>query len=165
MFNSSMIDIVIGLVFIFLLLSIFATAINEILLSFLSMRGKFLVKGIAMLLDDLGEKPGLLFKKRVVNEDGPASAIYQHGQVFGLYQGPFNPKKFGNLPSYIPSRNFALAFLDFVKSKAPPPRLRRRSPPSLHLQRSKASRPPSPPCRPFFPPLLRLRQSRRQPAQ
>jgi hypothetical protein len=31
-----------------------------------------------------------------------------------LFKGDFNPKKTGNLPSYIPSENFVMALLDGV---------------------------------------------------
>jgi hypothetical protein len=102
MFGSSMLDIAIGIVFIFLLLSIFATAINEIILSLLSMRGKFLLRGIQALLSDN-------------TVDGLVQSVYTHGQVYGLYEGHFELKKPGNLPSYIPSRNFALALIGAVE--------------------------------------------------
>jgi hypothetical protein len=36
------------------------------------------------------------------------------GQIFGLFKGPFNPKKPGSLPAYIPSQNFVMAFLDII---------------------------------------------------
>lgn len=101
MFNSSVLDIAIGAVFIFLLLSVFATAVNEIIFSFLNMRGRELLRGIATLLSD-AQNTDLVTK------------IYNHGQVFGLFEGNFDPCKPGKLPSYIPSRNFALALLDTV---------------------------------------------------
>ncbi len=101
MFGSSVLDIAIGAVFIFLLLSTFATAVNEIIFSFFNMRGRELLRGIATLLSD-SEKTGLVTK------------IYNHGQIFGLFRGEFNPSKPGRLPSYIPARNFALALLDTV---------------------------------------------------
>lgn len=101
MFGSSVLDIAIGAVFVFLLLSTFATAMNEIIFSFFNMRGRELLRGIATLLNDT-EKTGLVAK------------IYNHGQVFGLFRGDFNPSQPGRLPSYIPARNFALALLDTV---------------------------------------------------
>jgi hypothetical protein len=101
MFGSSVLDIAIGAVFIFLLLSVFATAINEIIFSFLNMRGRELLRGISTLLSD-------------AHNSDLVSKIYNHGQVFGLFRGNFDPDKPGKLPSYIPSRNFALALLDTV---------------------------------------------------
>jgi len=106
MLNSSVLDIAIGVVFVFLLLSIFATAINEVILSFLNMRGKFLLQGIATLLDNSRTKQAV--------DNGLVSMIYNHGQVYGLFRGEFDLAKQGNLPSYIPAQNFAIALLDSV---------------------------------------------------
>jgi hypothetical protein len=101
MFGSSILDIAIGVVFIFLLLSVFATTINELILSLFNMRGKELLLGIQTLLDD----------KSVT---GLVQKVYNHGQVFGLFRGEFDLNKRGNLPSYIPSGNFAIALLDSI---------------------------------------------------
>ena len=106
MLNSSVLDIAIGIVFVFLLLSVLATTINEVIFSFLNMRGKVLLKGISTLLGDIPP-----FDK---GEDGFVSKIYNHGQVFGLYRGRFSPDNKGELPSYIPARNFAIALLDTI---------------------------------------------------
>jgi len=101
MFGSSMLDIAVGVIFIFLLLSVLATAINEIIFSALNMRGKELLRGIQTLLSD-------------PTANGLVSKVYSHGQIYGLYQGLFDPAKPADLPSYIPSRNFALALIDCV---------------------------------------------------
>ena len=103
MFGSSMLDIAVGVVFLFLLLSVFATTINELIFSLFNMRGKGLLLGIQTLLSDKS-LTGLVKK------------VYNHGQIFGLFRGEFNPKSRGNLPSYIPAENFAIALLDSVAS-------------------------------------------------
>ncbi len=112
MFGSSMLDIAIGVVFVFLLLSIFATAVNEIVLSRLNMRGRELLDGVKALLNE--DSPG--------NPLALVNNIYNHGQICGLYKGSFEVSGSkitkltrDNLPSYIPSRNFALALLETVK--------------------------------------------------
>jgi hypothetical protein len=107
MFGSSILDIAIGIVFVFTLVSVIASTINEIILSFLNMRGKELLLGLKTLLDD-------------PDATGLVSKIYNHGQIYGLFQGEFDPKKTGNLPSYIPSQNFAIALLDVVSIAAAP---------------------------------------------
>ena len=84
MLSSSFLDIAIGVIFVFLLLSMTASAANEIILSRLNKRGQYLLRGLKTLLDD--ERTGLV------------SAIYNHGQVFGLFQGNYDPKKPSNLP-------------------------------------------------------------------
>jgi hypothetical protein len=101
MFGSSVLDIAIGTVFVFLLLSVFATVVNEIVFSFLNMRGRELLRGVATLLDDAA-MTGLVNK------------IYNNGQIFGLFEGKFDPSRKNKLPSYIPSKNFALALLESV---------------------------------------------------
>jgi hypothetical protein len=52
MFNSSILDVAVGIVFVFLLVSVIASSINEIVLSFLNMRGRELLAGLKTLLDD-----------------------------------------------------------------------------------------------------------------
>jgi len=52
MFNNGALDIVIGLVFIYLLYSLLATTIHEIIAAKLSFRAKFLEKAIIRMLDD-----------------------------------------------------------------------------------------------------------------
>ncbi len=102
MFGSSMLDIAIGIIFVFLLLSVMATAINEIIQSTMGKRGEMLLRGVRALLNDTGAQ-------------GLVAQVYTHGQIYGLYEHLFNPEKPSNLPSYIPSRNFALALLDCVE--------------------------------------------------
>jgi len=105
MFDSSIIDIAIGIVFVFLMLSLIASTVNEIIFSFFNMRGKELLRGLKTLLDDH-------------DATGLVNRLYNHGQIFGLFEGAFDPKKPGKLPSYIPPQNFVMAFLDIVPDAA-----------------------------------------------
>src|SRR6266404_7474071 len=106
MLASSFLDTAIGIIFVFLLLSLIASSINEIILSLLNMRGRMLLDGIKVLLND-SDATGLV------------SQIYNHGQIFGLFKGGFEPAKTkGNLPSYIPTANFAMAFLGVLPDAA-----------------------------------------------
>ena len=130
MFGSSMLDIATGVVFIFLLLSILATGINEIIMSARNMRAKELLTGIESLLNDKN------------NANGLVQQVYTHGQVYGLYRGTFDRKNQSDLPSYIPSRNFSLALLDIVSQKGED--LRKPLPPPLPGQPA-ILRPPLPP--------------------
>jgi hypothetical protein len=98
---SSFLDTAIGIIFVFLLLSLIASTINEIVFSTLSMRGRFLLRGLKTLLND-------------PTATGLVSQIYNHGQIFGLFRGTFTPQKPGNLPSYIPSSNFVMALLGVI---------------------------------------------------
>jgi hypothetical protein len=87
-------DVVVGMVFIYLLLSIICTAANEMISSLFSMRARDLAKGIATLLAD----------KRVKGLD---QLLYEHPLVKSLYRGK-------RKPSYIPDHAFALALLDGI---------------------------------------------------
>lgn len=94
MFGSEVLDVVVGLVFVYLLLSIICTAAQEMIAALFSLRARNLAKGIANLLAD----------KRIKGLD---ELFYDHPLIKSLYRGS---KK----PSYIPSGTFALAFLDGI---------------------------------------------------
>ena len=95
MFNSAILDTVIGVVVIFLQLSLVCTAINEFVALCLRKRAKELEKGIRTLLTS----PQLVDK------------FYAHPLIQGLR--PDERK-----PSYIPSRTFALALMDIVRRQS-----------------------------------------------
>jgi hypothetical protein len=99
MFGSEILDVVIGMIFIFLLLSLICSAINEMIEAALNKRAKFLEKGIKELLN---EKSGT----------GLVAELYRHPLIAGLFRGDYGAN--ATLPSYIPARNFALALMDIV---------------------------------------------------
>jgi|SRR5579862_2983082 len=109
MFGSQILDVAIGLVFIYLLLSLICTAAREGLEGWLKTRAIDLEQGIRELLND-------------PTGTGLTKALYAHPLVDGLYNGDYDPTKIKdgrmpiktNLPSYIPSANFAVALLDIV---------------------------------------------------
>jgi len=92
MFGSQTLDVAIGMVFVYLLLSLICSAANEVIESKLKNRAKSLELGIRNLLGD----------------KGLADELYAHDLVKGL----FTDKQ--GKPSYIPSRTFALALLNTV---------------------------------------------------
>src|SRR5580658_4978365 len=106
MFGSEMLDIAIGMIFTYLLLSLICSALNELIERRLKNRATDLEQGIRELLDD--EKG-----------TGMVTQLYQHGMINGLFKGDYsaNASDKSNLPSYIPSRNFALAILSIVAPK------------------------------------------------
>jgi hypothetical protein len=112
MFASTVLDVVVGLTFLYLLLSLIVSAINEFIEARLKMRSVELYDGLRELLNDA---EGTTIVKK----------LYTHPLVYGLFKGDFKPKEHvkkswwhylrgSNLPSYIPSRNFALALMDCV---------------------------------------------------
>ncbi len=110
MFGSPMLDVAIGLIFIFLLLSIIASAFREAIEGVQHSRAAQLERGMRELLADS-------------KGTGLSRAVYSHPLICSMYQGSYEPEKlrgfFGwaarrQLPSYLPKENFALALIDMV---------------------------------------------------
>jgi hypothetical protein len=111
MFGSEILEVVIGIIFIYILVSILCTAIREGIESWLKTRAVYLEDGIRELLND---KTG----------EGLATHFYNHPLIFSLFSGAYKPGessklltrcvKGTNLPSYIPAKNFALALMDIA---------------------------------------------------
>jgi hypothetical protein len=96
MFGSQILDIAIGIFFVYLLLSLICSALNELISRIFSMRAKNLEQGIRNLLND----PEFA---------GYAKDFYNHPLIKSL-------ERKGKRPSYIPSRTFALVLMDVVGS-------------------------------------------------
>lgn len=94
---TSILNVAIGLVFVFLLVSLVVSALNELWLSWLDKRADFLKEGLRELLQDPNRIAGLL----------------DHGLVDALSR-----KTNGN-PSYIGSEPFTAAVLDLIKPADP----------------------------------------------
>ncbi|HLL52241.1 MAG TPA: hypothetical protein VK447_01760 [Myxococcaceae bacterium] len=111
MFGSGILEVAIGLLLVYLLLSLICSAVREGVEAWMKTRSVHLERGIRELLHDLDGK-------------GLAQALYNHPLVFSLYQGGYDPSRIDpesgemksgkGLPSYIPARNFALALMDIV---------------------------------------------------
>ncbi len=169
MFNSSILDLAIGMAFIYLLLSLIASTIQEAIASLLQTRPANLEHGIRSLFSG-----GTLADGTTPLVD----SLYRHGLIMGLYRehvdangkvskksSPFrdrlraifrvhrNPlmKDVTDpylLPAYIPGRTFAIALLDILKveaaaiKSAPKPAL---PTPANTTMTSQAASPASPP--------------------
>lgn len=102
MFGSSILDVVIGVIFTFLGVSLASSAITEAIASGMKLRQKTLLEGVKALLND----PKL---------DGLAKDLYAHALVNPLSSG----KDLAVTPAYIQSRHFAIALHDILQAKAP----------------------------------------------
>ena len=100
MFGSTILDVAIGLILIYLLLSLISSAILESIASFRKTRSLTLVQGMRELIED----------EQLMKD------LYDHPLINALYKGTSfdDAVKKGTLPSYIPSNAFALALLDLV---------------------------------------------------
>lgn len=99
-------DLAIGLSFIFLLLSLLASAVQEAIAAVLALRAKTLEKGLRNMLAGSPD---------VASDE--VAKLYRHPLIRSLYKagfGPFGKSDGLRLPSYIPPRGFALALVDTV---------------------------------------------------
>ena len=117
----SILGVAIGLVFVFLTLSLICTSLKELIELLLRKRSADLEAGIRELLDDQFGT-------------GIAKDVFEHPLIFSLFPGEYTPapqwsrffksqttwyRFFGNfrlsmLPSYIPAKNFAVVLADVV---------------------------------------------------
>jgi hypothetical protein len=117
MFGSTILDVAIGVVFVFLFVSLIASAIREGIETFLKSRASNLEAGLRELFKD---PQGTELLKD----------FFDHPIIYSLYAGQYTPapaeqgfvaflkRNFSfsrqNLPSYIPSRDFALTLMDMA---------------------------------------------------
>ena len=144
MLGSATFDLVLGMVFLFLLLSLVVSAIREAIEARLKTRSAFLAHAIQEMLSDTHAK-----------------SLYEHPLIKALYDGgKYESDAAGftgnngfkwiwnvvkslrvhtNLPSYIPARTFALALLDLAAAgklpgaQAPGPNPAPQNPPPATL--------------------------------
>lgn len=89
-------DVLIGLFFLYFLLSIVCSSINEAIAAVFNMRASYLERGIRTLL----------------SREGNVKSFYSHWRMRALIKPPGRIFKGPRKPSYIPSRTFALTLLD-----------------------------------------------------
>lgn len=104
MFGSNVLEVVIGLIFIYLLLSLLVSVINEIITSFLSLRGSFLAKVIIHFIDD---------------ENNKLSGYFFDNLLFKKIRQPKRIKWLGKIkyPSYLPREAFSKILLEAITQK------------------------------------------------
>ncbi|GAC1397911.1 MAG: hypothetical protein NVSMB52_11500 [Chloroflexota bacterium] len=126
MLNLGVLDIAIGLTFVYLLASILCTAISEMVEAVWKFRGANLERGIGEMFNE-PRAPGegkSHAPRGIVQSDSDTvadpgetilSKLYNHGLVSSLFTGDYLSGRRGRcLPSYIPASNFALALTDLV---------------------------------------------------
>ena len=98
-FGSTILEVAIGLLFVYLLLSLLCSAVAEYIEAKFNNRAKYLKEGITLLLNDTtGGGVDL------------AAQLYAHGLVRPFYRDGTK------LPSYIPARTFALALWNIAST-------------------------------------------------
>ena len=112
MFGIPMLDVLIGLVFVYLLLALVCTSLNEMIAGWHDSREKHLRTGICNLL---GEHEGPVRNRTAVPFNNPLTgapmndtmvkAFYAHPMIKALHED-------GTPPSYIPAATFSQVMLD-----------------------------------------------------
>jgi hypothetical protein len=113
MFGLQILDIALGLIFVYLLLALICTTANELLAGLLNRRSRNLFTGVRVLL----EEEAVRLKNPQTPHDpkgqGLVDLFYTHPLIKALH----GRRMWGegkSKPSYIPSRTFALALLDII---------------------------------------------------
>lgn len=97
--NSAVLEVIVGIFFVYLLLALICSALNEWMAGILALRAKTLREGIANLLDD-------------PTSQALAGEFYRHPLVQGLSRKRGEGSR--NLPSYIPADVFVRVLLDLT---------------------------------------------------
>jgi len=106
LFNSTVLEVGIGLIFCFCAVSLIVSSINEGISSFLQMRGKYLLKSVQTLLNEHSGQ-------------GLVLALYQHAGFNPLSNGTeASIKQMPKLPSYVEPRQFALALTEILQAQS-----------------------------------------------
>lgn len=107
MFNSSVLDVAIGLIFVYLILGLMCTTVNEWIAQFFKMRSQVLKTGIQALLKSVPAQVGAPVRDL-------AAEFYGHPLVRSL-------SRQGGDPSYVPARTFSMALIDILGKVTPAP--------------------------------------------
>ena len=118
---SSFVDIAIGLIFMYLVLSLMCTTINELIATQFEWRAKSLSKAMTQLIDNEELRKafynyGLIANAKSASRGGeppPGAPPNQTPAKGGEADAAGKPKETGH-PAYLDGRTFALALLDSV---------------------------------------------------
>ncbi len=100
MFGSQILEIVIGLVFVYLLLSLLATTVSELVLQYFVSRGEHLQMVIKTMLND-------------ENSQALGEKFFGHATIRKFYNTPDGVK-----PSYLSSRSFSRSLVEVLTDEA-----------------------------------------------
>jgi hypothetical protein len=106
LFNSTILDVMIGLIFVYLLLAIICTSANEWIAGLFRMRAKVLKKSISQLLDAQSMQAG-------GDANGFLAEFYGHPLIRGMVQDD------GRHFAYLPARTFSKVVMDLATAHKP----------------------------------------------
>src|SRR6476646_4191163 len=135
MSNSTILEVAIGLVFIYLLYSLLATTVKEFVATLFDYRARMLERGLEQMLD--GKNHSYYWWDRLWNFLNPAnkgkttSKFYKKVHLFTgrischpLYVRAGGNSRFSKKPSYLPADVFSDILIDELKTKDKFPMLR-----------------------------------------
>lgn len=121
MFGSEMLEVAIGLSFIFLFASLVCSAMREGIEGFMKLRAQNLEQWIRENLSDGTKQTPSAGSEIILGGEGAAKGItlagfYEHSLIYPLFSGEYDRAtgRVSSLPSYIPSKHFAGAVLDLL---------------------------------------------------
>jgi len=114
MFGSDILDVLVGIAFVYLLASLIVSAATELIAGWLGWRADKLVDGIRNLIDSPGAEVWVrkLYDHPLIQGMSPLPT--KAFAILGLKLAPLAPG-----PSYIPSRTFSAALLGVVQNLQP----------------------------------------------
>ena len=112
LFGSAILDVAIGLIFLYLVLALAVSITSELIVQALALRATTLEQGLRRLLQ--GQTTAEQ-KRLAANVQDRVKQLYAHPLICGMSSTRGTLK-----PSYIPARQFALALLDIVAPAANP---------------------------------------------
>lgn len=110
---GKVLEVGIGLIFVFLLLGLIVSALQELVAALLKLRSKYLMEGLSTILAETAGACWLarrhLFSSRLDDDQGSGlfKTVADHALVNGI-----TPSK---IPSYVPASNFASALIDVLR--------------------------------------------------
>lgn len=125
MTGSIALDVVLGLIFIFLLYSLLASVIQEVISTFLGLRARTLSRALGRMFEEETKNPknkfsaaGIELLRRLgrysgSKKDGLLKEFYGHPGIKSLTSGLYYSK-----PSYISSKEFSRVLIDILKKKS-----------------------------------------------
>ena len=113
MLGSTILEVAIGMIFVYLLVSLMLTAMTELISTYLRLRANTLWDGIRNMVDSPQAEEWVkeLYSHPLIKGLMPPHAHRKPGRIARFLR----PRAKG--PSYIPSRTFALVLLDVVRSR------------------------------------------------
>lgn len=104
MFNSTVLEVAIGMVFCFASVALIVSSIYEAIASILGLRSKALLTGVKALLNDdqFSDLARRIYNHALINPRAPGTAATEKDLI--------------NLPSYIDAKDFSTAILDCIQS-------------------------------------------------